>query len=175
MASFITHYYMADEVAKLLEGKAKEIVFDNRNIYDTGCQGNDLLFYVFGRYRGYASITHNSRTYEMLISMCNYVKTTGREDLRAYLYGYMCHYALDSAIHPYVIYISGKHLPPYYPENLHKSLHLLLEGGIDYIITRDYLHKDPLIFAAADEFLHYDENVCACAADMTANAIDNVY
>ena len=58
------------------------------------------------------------------------MRSSGRDDLRAYLYGYICHYALDAAIHPYVIYISGKHLPAFYPERLHKSLHMLLEGGI---------------------------------------------
>ena len=89
MASFITHYYMADRVAGALQDKSASIIAGNRSAYDIGCQGNDLLFYVFGKFRGYASLTHTKRTHALFSEMCDYVRSSGRDDLRAYLYGYM--------------------------------------------------------------------------------------
>ncbi|MDE6550479.1 MAG: zinc dependent phospholipase C family protein [Clostridia bacterium] len=175
MASFITHYYMGARVANALQEKSSAIIADNRNAYDIGCQGNDLLFYVFGKFRGYASLTHTKRTHALFKAMCDYVRASGRDDLRAYLYGYICHYALDAAIHPYVIYISGKHLPAFYPEHLHKSLHMLLEGGIDFIILRDYIGQDPKTYRAAEHFIPCDDKTCITVADMLYNCVDELY
>ena len=175
MASFITHYYMADRVAGALQDKSASIIAGNRSAYDIGCQGNDLLFYVFGKFRGYASLTHTKRTHALFSEMCDYVRSSGRDDLRAYLYGYICHYALDAAIHPYVIYISGKHLPAFYPERLHKSLHMLLEGGIDFVVLRDYMGQDPKTYQAADNYIPCDENTCKSVADMLYNCVDKLY
>ena len=38
MASFITHYYMADRVAGALQDKSASIIAGNRSAYDIGRQ-----------------------------------------------------------------------------------------------------------------------------------------
>lgn len=174
MASFVTHRYMADLVRGSLSGKSYDLTVSYPDCYESGCQGNDILFYVLGKYRGYASLTHTRGTYEIFASMCDYVAKTRRDDLRAYLYGFICHYALDRLIHPYVIYAAANYLPAFYPDRLHKSLHLMLESGIDHTVIRTKLHENPSTFAAHD-LLPVTQRVCECVADMYTGAVNPLF
>ena len=45
MPSTYAHYRMGQEVAKQLSGSVREIIMDNKELYDIGLHGPDILFY----------------------------------------------------------------------------------------------------------------------------------
>ncbi len=174
MASHMTHYYMAEKTLERSSGKARTFMDDYSDCFYLGCQGNALLFYSFTKFKGFAGVTHTRGTFEMFKRACAFVQSSGRGDLRAYLYGLICHYTLDRIIHPYVIYCSAKYMHSYFPIKYKKSLHLMLEAGIDYVIQTDKLEKKHP-GCNCDFILKDSPRVCECFADMYLGAIDPVY
>ncbi len=173
MASHMTHFYMAEKVMNASAGKTRSFMDDYADCFYSGCQGNDILFYSFTKFKGFAGVTHTRGTFEIFKRMCSFVRTMGRGDLRAYLYGFICHYTLDRSIHPYVIYCSAKYMPSYFPLKYRKSLHLMLEAGIDYVISDKLEKKHP--GCNCDFVLKDSPMVCECVADMYSGAIDPIY
>ena len=174
MASHMTHFYMAEKVLERSAGKARTFMDDYSDCFYLGCQGNDLLFYSFTKFKGFAGITHTRGTFELFKRMCSFVKTAKRGDLRSYLYGFICHYTLDRIIPPYVIYCSSKYLPSFFPLKYKKSLHLMLEAGIDFVIQRDKLDKKHP-GCNCDYILKDSPRVCECLADMYSGAVNPIY
>ena len=174
MASHMTHFYMAEKVLLRSGGKTREIMDDYSDCFYSGCQGNDVLFYSFFEFKGFAGVTHTRGTYELFCRMCEFVRESGRGDLRAYLYGFICHYTLDRNIHPYVIYSAAKYMPPFFPPKYRKSLHLMLEAGIDFVLQRDKLEKKHP-GCDCDYVLKDSAAVCECVADMYFGAVDPLY
>ncbi len=174
MASHMTHFYMAEKVLSRSLGKEREIMENYSDCFYLGCQGNDLLFYSFFKFKGYAGITHTRGTYEIFKRMCEFVKKSERADLRAYLYGFICHYTLDRHIHPYVIYCAATYMHGFFPAKYRKSLHMMLEAGIDYVIQRDKLEKKHP-GCNCDFILKTEQRACACLADMFTGAVDPIY
>ena len=165
---------MAEKVLLRSGGKTREIMDDYSDCFYSGCQGNDVLFYSFFEFKGFAGGTHTRGTYELFCRMCEFVRESGRGDLRAYLYGFICHYTLDKIIHPYVIYCSAKYMPSYFPLKYKKSLHLMLEAGIDFVIQRDKLEKKHP-GCNCDFILKDTPRASECLADMYTGAVDPIY
>lgn len=109
-------------------------VNSRREVFFAGGQGPDLLFYVFGKFRGYGSKVHACATYEQFFSLAELCRKTGSEDLLAYTLGYLTHYAVDRALHPYVIHTACSYLPRFFAEDLRPSLHMKLESAVDKIL-----------------------------------------
>ncbi len=108
MPDTYAHYRFGRDVLALLPEAQQEVIRANRSLYDIGLHGPDPLFY-------YRPLSHHP-LHEMGRRLH---RMTGRQFFEAaartcrcrgekaadmaYLYGFLCHYALDSACHGLVI------------------------------------------------------------------------
>lgn len=129
MASYISHYLAAKAVIE--KSPADSVIRNYQDCFILGAQGGDLLFYAFGQFKGYGARTHREKTAQLFAAALNYCRKENRPEPLAYTLGLLTHYALDSAIHPYVVYEAKERLAALYPPHLGKSLHMMLETRID--------------------------------------------
>lgn len=107
MPSTYAHYRLGKEVAEALEGEAWHSISMYRQLYLIGLHGPDILFYYkplksnpvnrigFGMHErpGIEFFRHAVKVIE---------KKTNKEPYLAYMYGVMCHFALDVSCHGYI-------------------------------------------------------------------------
>lgn len=120
-----------------MERSENPLIKEYADCFILGAQGGDLLFYAFGEFRGYGALTHKQGTAEIFCAALDYCREQNRPEPLAYTLGLLCHYALDSASHPYVIYEAENRLAALYPEHLKGCLHMMLETRLDRIMTED--------------------------------------
>lgn len=108
MPDTYAHYRFGREVLELLPPKEQEVIHNDRRLYDIGLHGPDPLFY-------YRPLSHHplhalaGRMHR--VSGQQFFEQTGLTLCsrgepgpdRAYLYGFLCHFVLDSACHGLVI------------------------------------------------------------------------
>ena len=100
MASYYTHYRCALRAANDLSERGRDLVDGRREIFLAGAQGPDLLFYIFGKYRGTAGRVHTCAVYEQFCALARICSSSGSADFAAYCLGYVSHYCVDREIHP---------------------------------------------------------------------------
>ena len=107
MPTTYAHYKFGKEVISALPRPLQTSVEQNRELFDMGLHGPDLLFY----YRPAMKNTVNTQGYELHDKMAdiffeNAVHVIENSEnpgaARAYIYGVICHFALDSECHPYI-------------------------------------------------------------------------
>ena len=107
MPTTYAHYKFGKEVISALPRPLQTAVEQNRELFDMGRHGPDLLFY----YRPAMKNTVNTQGYELHDKMAdiffeNAVHVIENSEnpgaARAYIYGVICHFALDSECHPYI-------------------------------------------------------------------------
>ncbi|MGM9940375.1 MAG: zinc dependent phospholipase C family protein [Bulleidia sp.] len=108
MPAATTHVAFARDVLRL-DAQVNRLV-RNRQMYLLGSQGPDLLFFsrasiLPGSLKKYGNLMHEHKIYEIIHYFENYAKND--PDLTSYLYGYLCHYALDSTAHPLVYAVTS--------------------------------------------------------------------
>ena len=138
MPSTYAHYRFGQLVLDQLSASQKLIIEKNRDLYDIGLHGPDILFY----YRpvksnpicksGYAM--HEEKGEKFFEEARRiYQENNGSDADIAYLYGFICHFALDARAHPYVEkYVREKQVSHTRIE-VEFDRHLLLENGIDAV------------------------------------------
>lgn len=152
MPAAITHYFEAKKAWNKFSGKnAGESLSANAFLW--GAQGPDFFFcHNFLPWRhgkglsGYASKLHGSLPSHILGIMRDYaVSHSGEQEIRSYIYGFLCHYSMDRTAHPFVNYnvsclkeiISGRS---------DSFLHCQIESAIDVIILRFETNSLPTDF-----------------------------
>lgn len=115
MPSTYAHYRFGQSVYELLSDPEKTIIAGSRQLFDIGLHGPDILFY----YKPFHSNAINRIGYAMhersgqsIFREAGEVVLTqeNRAPYLAYLYGFLCHFALDSFCHGYIddkIHLSG--------------------------------------------------------------------
>ena len=115
MPTTYAHYKFGKEVISALPRPLRSTVENHRELFDIGLHGPDILFYYYPMKRN----TVNGQGYALHDKPADVFFRHGAEiakaaedsaAARAYLYGVICHFALDSECHPYVekmIYESG--------------------------------------------------------------------
>ena len=107
MPTTYAHYKFGKEVISALPRPLQNSIENNRELFDTGVHGPDLLFY----YKALMKNPVNTQGYELHDKMSdeffrNAVEVIKKAEdpaaARAYIYGFICHFALDSECHPYI-------------------------------------------------------------------------
>lgn len=119
MPSVYAHRSCGDLTAAALTGKIRETVDTYRDFYDLGTHGPDPLFF-FGpfyenRVNRYGHAIHEAPAAAFLKPAAEAVLAIpswkqDRDQMLAYLYGFICHFNLDAACHNYIekaIHVSG--------------------------------------------------------------------
>lgn len=149
MPANILHNYFARIVKDDLPNDIVELIKANEQAYLVGGQGPDLMFYL--RYdepplpKLGEMVHYSKRTSEIFAKSGDYVKDNSNKAVFAFLLGQLCHYALDSNIHPYVFH-RELDLPKFYTKGAHKYIHVVFESGLDYICLRDMMKVKPHSF-----------------------------
>ena len=95
-------------------------------------------------------VCHRQHTRDFFCQFIEDIKKSHLEedsDVCSFLCGFICHYVLDSTIHPFVIYKTGnfdKHNKVTYKYN---NLHLFMETYLDNHLIRKREHKNPYSFS----------------------------
>lgn len=139
MPASITHAYFAKDIYDILPDKIKSKC-DVRRIKMFGQSVDSLMFYnLFSilpgkKIRDFDSYFHQNKTQLFFINLLNYVKENNLyndKDVASFIIGFICHYILDSTVHPYVIYKTGifdKKSPSTYKYN---NIHAIMETFLD--------------------------------------------
>lgn len=155
MPGFVTHYIFGRETCrKLRHTPQKKNLYYNRAAYALGLQGPDLFFYYLPSYalsgKNLGSIAHTQQTQAFFLGLIeSYYRITNGVDrgiAEAYLTGFLGHYLLDTACHPYIYaatHYEGRRKDYF-------SRHAYLETDIDTALLDIKLHKKPCQFHAAD-------------------------
>lgn len=149
MPSNVVHYYFADKVYEGLNREIKELIDRDRGAYNVGAQGPDILFYLKFEDKSIKELggrLHQSfNAADVFLHSGNLIKENKPEAFASFILGQLCHYALDSNLHPYV-YHREKDLPAYYRKPYHKYIHVVFESGLDYICVRDYIKANTVFY-----------------------------
>ena len=155
MPATVTHAYFSNDVYDILPNQIKERISLSR-IKMFG-QGTDpLMFYhLFSvkpgkKIRLMQRVCHRQHTRDFFCQFIEDIKKSHLEedsDVCSFLCGFICHYVLDSTIHPFVIYKTGnfdKHNKVTYKYN---NLHLFMETYLDNHLIRKREHQNPYSFS----------------------------
>lgn len=130
MADSYTHQLIAQRAMQ-------DIEIIDKNVFYLGSQGPDIFFFykiylkTGANIRDIATHMHNNKTGEFLYML----QKNARTDVQySYLYGFLCHYAVDLTIHPYVKYCEKTIYTM-------KNGHGYFEAGLD-----DYLAEEKIKF-----------------------------
>ena len=107
MPSTYAHYRFGQEVLKELPNDIKKIIIENKELYDIGLHGPDLLFYYLPlKTNEINSIGYNmhEKTGEEVFDTFRKMMTSKKQinHYLAYYYGFICHFALDATCHGYI-------------------------------------------------------------------------
>lgn len=139
MPACLTHTYFAKAVAQSL----RETGLENTPEYIWGAQGPDFLFchryfpWMKGRsLKEYGSRLHSEVKPSVTFSAMREFLSRHRDPgYRAYVTGFVCHYALDSTAHPYVNALATE-LAAQRPWETVNTMHGEVEASLDAIILR---------------------------------------
>ncbi len=162
MPTTYAHYKFGKEVYNALPEPVQTVVKAHRELYDIGQHGPDILFYYLNDlHRGpvnrqgtglHKQIAEPFFQHGIEVIRNEWCPSAGR----AYMYGFICHFTLDSECHPYVekmIQVSG-------------IGHNELEMEFDrYLMTQDGI--DPLTYLGTDHIHPTMENASVIAPFFT--------
>ena len=136
MADIYMHSRMAKDVIKEMDYEF------NENIVFNAAQGPDPLYYNFfskenAEYSKYANLMHRKDTRQLLTNMTNYVKDNLTTNTYSFLVGFICHYALDVKIHPYIYNKVGVYKKDDPTTHSYRGLHLKFERSIDVVLIEE--------------------------------------
>ena len=131
MADNYTHRYNARNALTIAEYTPR-----NMEAFILGANGPDPLF-CYQMYNPFrindlsrlGSVMHNEKTALFLKNLFTLARTDAQKD---YCLGFLCHYSLDSLIHPYVNYITEAYGLPF---NI-PSGHGYFESALDSLISK---------------------------------------
>lgn len=177
MPSTATHAFFVKDVYDILPEKiGKNLNLSKCRMY--GQSIDSLKFYrLFSflpgkKIRDFQKYFHENQSQEFFCNLLHYMKDNDihDEDTYSYLFGSICHYALDSTIHPYIVYRSGifdsKNPSTYHYNNVHT----FMENFIDNDMIQRRTKTNPYYF----DFSQFCFSISPFSTEL-ANTIDFAY
>ena len=161
MPATITHAFFAKDVYDILPDNIREKL--NLNDCKMYAQGIDSIkFYnLFSilpgkNIRKFDGYFHRYKSQDFFLNLLRFIRDNHiqESDVYSFLTGFICHYALDSTLHPYIIYKTGvfqKGKPSTYKYN---NVHAFMETYLDNDIIRRRLKKNPYQFDVSNYCFH---------------------
>ena len=139
MPATAVHAYFAQDLNDILPKEIKNKL-DVDRLKTFGQSIDSLMFYnLFSilpgkKIRDFQKYFHTNKTQEFFINLINYIKEndyTEDIDVNSFLVGAICHYVLDSTVHPYIYYKTG-----YFNKNdkstyKYNNVHTFMETFLD--------------------------------------------
>lgn len=106
MPSIYAHYRFGVAMLPGMPGDVRRTIGRFRRLFDVGLHGPDIFFYNLMLRNGTSdtpgSKFHRQNGRDFFQRVCRVARLEKSEAAQAYLYGVLCHYALDSVCHPLV-------------------------------------------------------------------------
>lgn len=139
MPATVVHAYFAQDLNDILPKEIKNKLDVNR-LKTFGQSIDSLMFYnLFSilpgkKIRDFQKYFHTNKTQDFFVNLINYIKEndyTEDIDVNSFLVGTICHYILDSIVHPYIYYKTG-----YFNKNdkstyKYNNVHTFMETFLD--------------------------------------------
>lgn len=144
MPATVVHAYFAKDVRDILPSEIKEKTNEDR-VKMFGQSMDSLMFYnLFRPFSGkkirvFSAYFHKNKTQNFFINLINYIKYNNLsmdEDVSSFLVGSICHYVLDSTIHPFIIYKTGHFNKKYKNTYKYNNVHAFMETFLDNDMIR---------------------------------------
>lgn len=154
MPATVTHAYFAKDVYDILPNEIKSVINCSR-IKTFGQSTDALLFYnLFSilpgkKIREFQRYFHSNKSQEFFINLINYIKDNNlKNDMEvcSFLTGFICHYSLDSIVHPFVIYKTGEFNKKDKTTYKYNNVHAFMETFIDNDMIRRREKGNPYKF-----------------------------
>lgn len=182
MPNIITHKIFAEEVLKqITKNDIKEIIERHPQIFYIGSNGPDFLFFSHIKpWESYKSHALNHLGSKMHSHHINDFYTTAlrcikeqtnkvvQENMIAYIFGHLCHWALDKTTHPYIFHRTGN------CKGESAGLHHRFESMMDTMMLKKYYDIDIKDFATY-EICAYDEDILKAIARIYVPVAKEVY
>lgn len=108
MPATYAHYAFGKKVYEKLPKEEKQVISKGKDAYLLGLHGPDLLFYYYPFGKNRINQQGSQMHKKIAADFFDKGRTNYRQErdqvLRAYLYGFLCHFILDSECHPYINY-----------------------------------------------------------------------
>lgn len=106
MPGIYAHYRMGLELLPTLPGDTARTIQRFRRLFEAGLHGPDMFFYfnpVLPTSVGaLGSKFHKQDGKTFFLRVCRLARMERSEAYQSYLYGVLCHYVLDSVMHPFI-------------------------------------------------------------------------
>ena len=107
MPASYAHYRFGRDVLTFLPESIRGEIKEYRSLYNIGLHGPDILFYYkpvkSNAVTKLGNDMHDQPALQFFENAADlYLKTDNKAALKAYLFGFICHFALDSTCHPYI-------------------------------------------------------------------------
>ncbi len=148
----VTHYTFGKQLFSRLPANLQEQI--DFSIYERALQGPDpwsTLGFWGGRAKAYAvrsSVMHQQKTGPFLQELMNEAKDADAKEVFSLLAGFLCHYCLDKAAHPYIVCKGGFYDGTKETRHL-RGGHVRMERSIDCYFIRRFYRKVPWRFSLA--------------------------
>ena len=147
MADLVSHHLFGSGTRSVLSASAQRPVDKWPACYYWGCQGPDPLFYrkiylgsPLHSLGNRMHSQHTGRLFAALARTVHLLSDEAGEMAAAYFYGFLCHYALDSTMHPYVYCREEE----FCAENARlnpSAVHSSIESDIDCLVYERAYHR----------------------------------
>lgn len=157
MPASVTHAYFANDVYDILPKEIKDKLSISR-LKMFGQSTDSFIFYKLFSFIGNKKIRkmqhtfHTEKTQDFFINLIGYIKKYNLStdvDTCSFLCGFICHYVLDSTIHPYVFYKTGKFEKDKPSTYKYNNLHLFMETYLDNYLIKEREKENPYTFSIA--------------------------
>ena len=181
MPGFITHLMFGElALGEIDNQKTKALLKQNKTAFGLGLEGPDIFFYhipshIFHK-RNIGNIIHDTSVsvfFDNLLNARNRITDISAQQVAdAYICGFLGHYTLDVACHPY-IFCRTNHFAAI--ERRGKSFdfgnHISLETDIDHVLLAHFKHLKPTEYdyAASVKPSAFDLDVIASLLEYAIN------
>lgn len=117
MPDYFTHCIGAEIIYNRLDDEQRRAIAGQKTLYLLGAQGGDVFFFYGLSYKNNVGrLLHHMAARELFEKLCN--------GNAAYCAGWATHYALDSAVHPFVYAYEEKHRGAFLHQKFERDLGL---------------------------------------------------
>ena len=182
MPNLITHKIFAEEVADRLQNNLlHQIILNNEQLYYIGSNGPDPLFFYGATpwnlfhnnvVSDIGNALHCGHVNAFYISAIHQIQKQKdpkiKERMFAYLFGHICHWAIDSSAHPYIYYRTGD------CTGMSLNYHHRFESILDETVLRTYRNKSIKQFYFPDICL-YDQDMLQAIARIYVPVVKSIF